>query len=61
MAIFENFTSMANTYRHTILHGDCISILPTLPARNVDFILTDPPYIPRYQSRDGRIVPQRRQ
>jgi site-specific DNA-methyltransferase (adenine-specific) len=41
----------------TIIHGDCLSILPELPAGSADFILTDPPYITRYRSRDGRIVP----
>jgi site-specific DNA-methyltransferase (adenine-specific) len=28
-----------------------------LPDGSVDFILTDPPYITRYKSRDGRTVP----
>jgi site-specific DNA-methyltransferase (adenine-specific) len=37
----------------TIIHGDCLSILPRLPARSINFILTDPPYITRYRSRDG--------
>jgi len=55
MAI-QNFTT-ANGYRDKILQGDCLNILPTLPAGAVDFILTDPPYITRYQSRDGRSVP----
>src|ERR1700691_2280803 len=42
---------------NTIRHGDCLTILPTLPAGSADFILTDPPYITRYRSRDGRTVP----
>jgi site-specific DNA-methyltransferase (adenine-specific) len=41
----------------TIIKGDCLRILPTLPAHSVDFVLTDPPYIARYKSRDGRTVP----
>ena len=41
----------------TIINGDCLSILPTLPANSVDFVLTDPPYIASYKSRDGRTVP----
>jgi len=41
---------------NTILHADCIKALPMLPESSVDFILTDPPYITRYQSRDGRRV-----
>lgn len=37
--------------------GDCLTLLPALPEASVDFILTDPPYITRYRSRDGRTVP----
>lgn len=29
---------------HTLYHGDCLDILPTLPAQSVDAIITDPPY-----------------
>jgi len=43
--------------RHTLLHADCLNALPTLPDASVQFILTDPPYITRYRSRDGRTVP----
>jgi adenine-specific DNA-methyltransferase len=42
---------------NTLIHGDCLRVLPTLAAASVNFILTDPPYITRYQSRDGRTVP----
>lgn len=28
----------------TLLHGDCLEILPTLEARSVDAVVTDPPY-----------------
>jgi adenine-specific DNA-methyltransferase len=41
----------------TIINGDCLSILPKLAANSVDFVPTDPPYIARYKSRDGRTVP----
>jgi len=41
---------------NTILNGDCLGVLPTLPAQSIDFVLTDPPYITRYRSRDGRTV-----
>jgi adenine-specific DNA-methyltransferase len=44
-------------YFNTILHADCLQVLPALAAESVDFILTDPPYITRYKSRDGRTVP----
>jgi DNA modification methylase len=42
---------------NTIINGDCLKVLPELPARSVDFCLTDPPYLINYQARDGRTVP----
>jgi DNA modification methylase len=36
-----------------IIQGDCLNILPQLAAGSVNFALTDPPYLARYQSRDG--------
>jgi site-specific DNA-methyltransferase (adenine-specific) len=47
----------SNQARNTIIHGDCIDVLPRLPAGSVDFVLTDPPYLVHYRSRDGRHVP----
>ncbi len=44
-------------YRNTITNADCLTFLPQLPTESVNFILTDPPYITRYKSRDGRTVP----
>ncbi|BCH14979.1 DNA methyltransferase [Mesorhizobium sp. L-2-11] len=44
------------TSRNVVHQGDCISIMRQMPARSVDFILTDPPYLVRYQSRDGRRI-----
>jgi site-specific DNA-methyltransferase (adenine-specific) len=46
-----------NILTNTILNADCLKALPMLPDGSVDFILTDPPYITRYRSRDGRRVP----
>ena len=46
-----------SSHLNTIINADCLDFLPTLAARSVDFILTDPPYITRYKSRDGRTVP----
>lgn len=44
-------------YRHdgmTVFHGDCLDVLPTLPAESVDFVLTDPPYLVGFTGRwDG--------
>ncbi|MEQ6335435.1 DNA methyltransferase [Sphingobium sp. MK2] len=42
--------------RNSIIHGDCLKVMPTLPSRSVDFILTDPPYVTRYRDRSGRQV-----
>ncbi len=50
-------TNAVSTFRNTIIQGDCLGVLPQLPANSVNFILTDPPYITRYKSRDGRSVP----
>ena len=41
---------------NTVLYGDCISIMRSLPANSIDFILTDPPYLVRYQDREGRSI-----
>lgn len=41
---------------NTILHGGCISLMRSLPENSVDFILTDPPYLVRYQDREGRSI-----
>jgi adenine-specific DNA-methyltransferase len=44
-------------YRNIILHGDCLHFLPELKEGSADFVLTDPPYLTNYHSRDGRSVP----
>jgi DNA modification methylase len=44
-------------HTNTIINADCLQFLPQLPPRSVNFVLTDPPYITRYKSRDGRTVP----
>jgi adenine-specific DNA-methyltransferase len=41
---------------NTIINADCIELMQALPAGSIDFILTDPPYVARYRSRDGRTV-----
>ena len=48
-----NITGVINE----VWEGDCLKLLPKLPESLVDFILTDPPYITNYRSRDGRRVP----
>jgi DNA methylase len=44
-------------FRNKLIHADCLKALPMLQSGSVNFILTDPPYITRYKSRDGRSVP----
>lgn len=44
-------------YQNALLHANCLDILPRLATDSVDFILTDPPYVRRYRSRDGRVIP----
>jgi len=41
---------------NTLIHGDCINVLPGIPSASVNFILTDPPYLVNYRPRDGRKV-----
>lgn len=44
----------------TIYQGDCLEIMPFIRTEAIDFILTDPPYLVRYQGRwdadQGQIV-----
>lgn len=42
--------------RDRIACGDCIRHLKSLPDGAVDLVVTDPPYLCRYRSRDGRTV-----
>lgn len=39
-----------------VIHGDCNTVLQTLPSESVDFVLTDPPYFVRYKDRSGRSI-----
>jgi site-specific DNA-methyltransferase (adenine-specific) len=39
-----------------ILCGDCVQVMRQLPARSVDFVLTDPPYLVNYCDRSGRSI-----
>jgi DNA modification methylase len=41
---------------NTVLQGDCIEVMRQLRSGSVDFVLTDPPYLAHYRSRDGRTV-----
>ncbi len=39
-----------------LYQGDCSALLERFPANAVDLIVTDPPYIVRYRSREGRTI-----
>jgi adenine-specific DNA-methyltransferase len=47
---------LTTTHSGTVLGGDCVQRMRAMPSGSVDFILTDPPYLVRYRSRDGRRV-----
>lgn len=49
-------TGNANTPRNVIFNADCIQAMRSFDRGSVDFILTDPPYLVNYRSRDGRTV-----
>ena len=37
-------------------YGDCLTYMASLPAQSVNLIVTDPPYLVNYRSRDGRTI-----
>lgn len=40
----------------TILQGNCIERMASLPSNSIDFLLTDPPYLVNYRDRSGRTI-----
>jgi DNA modification methylase len=43
-------------YLNSIILGDCCFVMQQLSDNSVDLVLTDPPYLINYQSRDGRNI-----
>jgi DNA modification methylase len=41
---------------NAVLQGDCIEVMRQFCSCTIDFVLTDPPYLAHYCSRDGRTV-----
>jgi DNA modification methylase len=37
-----------------IITGDCVKVIQEMPSASVDCVITDPPYLVNYHSRDGR-------
>jgi DNA modification methylase len=46
----------SDLFLDTVAQGDCVELMRLMPAASVDFILTDPPYLVDYRSRDGRAI-----
>lgn len=42
--------------RNTIVLGDCLQVIPQIPTKSINFILTDPPYLVGYKDRSGRSI-----
>ena len=45
------------SFSNRLVHGDCIEVLSGMASNRFDFVLTDPPYLANYVSRDERNVP----
>jgi len=38
----------------SVIHADCLDVLPEIPDESIDLVVTDPPYLVNYRPRDGR-------
>jgi adenine-specific DNA-methyltransferase len=52
----EDEIGFFETAVNSVILGDCVEVLPWLPAESVDFVLTDPPYLVGYRDRNGRSI-----
>jgi len=48
--------SQLHEHLDSIILGDCCAVMQKFPANSIDLVLTDPPYLINYQSRDGRNI-----
>lgn len=46
-----------NDFINRIHRADCVELMKKMPEESVDLVITDPPYLVNYRSRDGRTVP----
>ena len=53
----QNKSNMRTQYSSRVFNADCVDLLRQMRHASVDFVLTDPPYLVNYASRDGRTVP----
>jgi len=56
MNIEQSKQSTSEPQPNTVLQGDCVEVMRQLRSCSVDFVLTDPPYLAHYCSRDSRKV-----
>jgi adenine-specific DNA-methyltransferase len=42
------------SFINQVIHGDCISVMQSMPSGSIDLVVTDPPYLVNYTPRDGR-------
>ncbi|HLG63101.1 MAG TPA: DNA methyltransferase [Ktedonosporobacter sp.] len=47
---------MNTIQKNTIINGDCLEVMPKIPAYSVSMALTDPPYLVGYKDRSGRSI-----
>ena len=56
MNIEQSKQLISGPQANAVLQGDCIEVMRQLRSCSVNFVLTDPPYLAHYCSRDGRKV-----
>ena len=47
---------MIESFVNQVIHGDCITVMQEMPSESVDLVVTDPPFVTRFRSRDGRVL-----
>lgn len=45
-----------DSFQNRIINGDCIDVMKQMPESCIDLVVTDPPYLVNYRSRDGRTI-----
>jgi DNA modification methylase len=50
-------STSASAWQDRLIQGDCLSILPTIPAESVDLIMTSPPYADNRKNTYGGVKP----
>ncbi len=43
-----------DNFVNRIIGGNCIDVMKEMPSESIDLVVTDPPYLVNYRSRDGR-------